>query len=64
VNAAADGRRMRYFAMLTFDEQLDAIQRLAASGMSVYGIASAAGVSVEQVRTIVAAARSQCEDCE
>jgi hypothetical protein len=62
--STADERRMRYFLELTFDEQLGAIERLAADGMSPYGIAAACGISVEQVTTIVRAARSQCEACE
>jgi hypothetical protein len=50
---STDGRHMHYFALLTRDEQHSAIQRLAASGMSEYGIAAATRLSVEMIRAIL-----------
>lgn len=49
--------RMHYFALLTEAEQRAAIRRLARSGMSDYGIASATGLAVEQIRTMILDAR-------
>jgi hypothetical protein len=50
-----DEPRMRYFAMLTKDEQLAAMRRLKASKFSYFGIAAATGISVEQVKAILKA---------
>jgi hypothetical protein len=44
---------MGYFLLLTPDEQAAAIRRLSSAGMSDYGIASATGLAVEQVRAII-----------
>jgi uncharacterized protein YoaH (UPF0181 family) len=44
---------MNYFLLLTHAEQIEAIRRLARSGMSDYGIASATQLAVEQVRRIL-----------
>jgi hypothetical protein len=55
--------RMTYFLMLTQDEQAHAIRRLADSGMTVHGIAAAAGVSVQQIRSILGQ-RQQCGNCD
>jgi hypothetical protein len=57
-------RELHYFRLLTFDEQVAAIQRLAASGMTPRGIGAATGVSAEQIATIIGAARARCEGCE
>jgi len=45
--------RMYHFQLLTHDEQRAAILRLSRSGMSDATIASAAGLSVEMIRTIL-----------
>jgi uncharacterized protein YoaH (UPF0181 family) len=45
---------MYNFVRLTHDEQRQAIRRLAADGMSDYGIASATRLSVEQIRRLLA----------
>jgi DNA invertase Pin-like site-specific DNA recombinase len=49
------GRELRYFLLLDRSEQEAAIRRLMASGMPAYTIAAATGLSVEQVRRILAA---------
>ena len=59
----ADQNRTHYFAMLTHEEQCEAVKRLAASGMNDYGIAAACGFAVEQVRTILGKG-NVCEGCE
>lgn len=46
-------REMRHFLLLSRDEQRSAIQRLARSGMTDYGIAAATALSVEMIRTIL-----------
>jgi hypothetical protein len=53
-----DERRMHYFELLTLDERIATIQRLASSGMTVHTIAAATGITVEQIRLIVGAAGS------
>ena len=53
MSANPNDRRMHYFEMLTREEQAQAIARLAASGVSDYGIASATGLAVEMVRKIL-----------
>lgn len=45
---------LREFLQLTRTQQVSAIRELEASGMSEYGIAAAARLSVEQVRRILA----------
>jgi hypothetical protein len=56
---AAEQARMQHFHELERDEQIEAIWRMACSGYSVYGIAAATGISVEQLRLILAERR--CE---
>jgi ABC-type phosphate/phosphonate transport system ATPase subunit len=51
-------REMRYFAMLSREEQAQAIHRLSRSGMSDYGIASATQLSVEMIRSILGELRA------
>ncbi len=46
-------RELLYFVLLDHVEQEEAIRRLAASGMSDHGIASATRWSVEQVRRVL-----------
>jgi 2-iminoacetate synthase ThiH len=48
------GRELHYFAMLSREEQREAIHRLANAGMSDYTIAAATKLSVEMVRIILA----------
>jgi hypothetical protein len=48
-------RELRHFMLLDRDEQEAAIRRLAASGMSDYGIATTTRLTVQQVRRILAA---------
>jgi hypothetical protein len=64
-------RHMHYFLLLSHDEQRAAIQRMAASGLSDYTIASATRLAVEMVRRILSedtkpppAERPACEICE
>lgn len=47
-------RRMYHFLLLSHDDQLSAVRRLHKAGMGDYVIASAAGISVEQVRRLLA----------
>lgn len=49
-------REMRYFLLLSRDEQAAAIRRLAATGMSDYSIAAATKLAVEQIRRVLAEA--------
>jgi hypothetical protein len=60
----ADDRqsRMNHFVMLSHEDQVEAIKRLARSGMSDHGIAAAAGLAVEQVRSIIGRT-GQCDGC-
>jgi hypothetical protein len=54
VNAAdLEAARMRAFAILSREQQGQAIQRLAATGMSDHSIASATRLSVEFVRHVL-----------
>jgi hypothetical protein len=53
MSANPDDRRMHYFAMLTRDEQAQAIHRLSGSGMSDHAIAGATQLSVEMIRAIL-----------
>jgi hypothetical protein len=53
-------REMHYWLLLTPEEQRAAIQRLANSGVSDYGISAATGIAVEQIRTII----GQCRECD
>lgn len=50
---------MHHFLLLDNAEQVKAIQRLAARGMSDHTIAAATGLSVEMIRRILAESRSQ-----
>jgi ABC-type phosphate/phosphonate transport system ATPase subunit len=47
-------RELSHFLLLERREQEAAIRRLASSGMGDYGIAAASGLSVEQVRRVLA----------
>lgn len=47
-------REMRYFRLLEPQAQREAIQRLAASGMSDSTIAAATALSVEMIRRVLA----------
>ncbi len=58
MSANPNDRRMHYFAMLTRDEQAEAIYRLSRSGMSDHAIASATQLSVEMIRAILGEQRS------
>jgi hypothetical protein len=53
MSANPNDRRMYFFAMLTRDEQAEAIHRLSRSGASDHGIASATQLSVEMIRKIL-----------
>lgn len=46
-------REMHHFTLLSRDDQRAAIQRLARSGMTDYGIAAATALSVEMIRAIL-----------
>lgn len=48
------GGELRYFLLLTPEQQADAIRRLARTGVSDHGIAAATRLSVEMVRRILA----------
>lgn len=49
-----DRAALRHFHALNFEEQANAIRRLATMGMSDHGIAAATRLSVEFVRRILA----------
>jgi hypothetical protein len=51
LDLAAMGRL--HFRILSRDQQAAAIRRLAASGMSDYGISHATGLAVEQIRRVL-----------
>ena len=51
-------REMRHFLLLDRDQQEQAIRRLVAAGMSEHTVASVTGLSVEQVRRVLAEANS------
>jgi DNA-directed RNA polymerase specialized sigma24 family protein len=55
-------REMHYWLLLTPEEQRAAIQRLARSGVSDFGISAATGIAVEQVRTLIGR-RRECDGC-
>lgn len=59
----AEQQRMLYFAMMTEAEQREAIKRLADSGVGDHGIASATGIAVEAVRSIIGQRATQCQSC-
>lgn len=62
---ADERRHMFYFEMLTESERRGAIQRLADSGVSDYGIASATGLAVQVIRRILGERNgTQCEACD
>ena len=46
-------RELRQFLLLDHEQQRQAMQRLAASGLSDYGIAAATGLSVDMVRAVI-----------
>jgi len=46
-------RELAYFLLMTPEEQEEAIRRLAASGMSDHGIASATRWNVGQIRHVI-----------
>jgi DNA-directed RNA polymerase specialized sigma24 family protein len=52
-------RELRHFLLLDHEQQREAIQRLAMSGMSDHTIAAATALSVEQVRIILGERASQ-----
>lgn len=52
-------RELRYFLLLDRSEQEAALRRLAAAGLGDYSIATASGLSVEQVRRILTESRSE-----
>ncbi len=52
-------REMRHFMLLSADEQRAAIAKLAAAGMSDYGIAAASGLAVEMIRKIIGEQRAE-----
>jgi hypothetical protein len=52
--SSAPPRELIYFLLLPPAEQVNAIRRLAATGMSEHGIAAATRMSVEQIRKILA----------
>jgi uncharacterized protein YoaH (UPF0181 family) len=45
---------MAHFHSLTREQQADAVRRLAATGMSDFGISAATRLSVEQIRRVQA----------
>lgn len=47
-------RELRHFLLLDRDQQAAAIRRLVACGMSEHTAAAASGLSVEQIRKILA----------
>lgn len=47
-------RELRHFLLLSRDEQEAAVRRLAAAGLSEHAIAGTSGLSVDQVRRILA----------
>jgi hypothetical protein len=53
MSTAKTDAKMLYFELLTENERREAIARLARSGMSDYGISSATGLAVEQIRRIL-----------
>ncbi len=55
----AQAGRLDHFLALSDAEQIAAIQRLAAAGMSDYDLAAACSISVEQVRRLIG--REHCE---
>jgi hypothetical protein len=55
--------RLYHFEELSDDERIVALRRLAQSGMSVFSIAAACSISVEQVRRILGLP-APCEGCD
>jgi len=47
-------QRMNYFLLLTPEQQQESVRRLSRSGMGNYSIAAATGLSVEQMRRVLA----------
>jgi DNA invertase Pin-like site-specific DNA recombinase len=60
VSALRD-REMRHFLLLDRNQQAQAIRRLVASGMSGHTVATATGLSVEQVRRVLGAPETQAQ---
>ncbi len=58
---ADEQQRMQHFVALSEAEKLEAIKQLARSGLSIHGVARAAGISVEAVRAILHG--GQCDGC-
>jgi hypothetical protein len=56
-------RELRYFLLLEHDKQIEAIRRLAASGMATHTIAAATGLAVAQITRILGERPGQCADC-
>lgn len=52
MTANNEAHRMNFTAM-PYEQQVEAIQRMASGGTSDYGIAHATGLAVEQVRRIL-----------
>ena len=48
-----DRHRMAHFQALDCEQQMQAIGRLAVTGMTAYGISHATGLAVEQVRRVL-----------
>ena len=51
--AASAQRELHHFVILDREQQASAIRKLAASGVSDYGIAAATRLSVEFVRAVI-----------
>lgn len=51
--SASPQRELHHFVMLDRDQQAAAIRKLAASGVSDYGVSAATRLSVEFVRTVI-----------
>jgi hypothetical protein len=58
----AGARRLLWWNTLSREEQVSAIRRLSAGGMSDHDIAGATKLSVEAIRQVIG--RPQCEACE
>jgi hypothetical protein len=53
---------MTYFLMLTEEEKVEAIRKMARSGTGIYTIAAATSMAVEQIRSLLGQ-RGPCEGC-
>ncbi len=56
-----DAARMRHFHSLDHEHQGAAIKRLAATGLSDHGIASATQLSIEQIRRVLVEQKAESE---